>query len=345
MGVNLKDLVIKRDVTFADMSGKVLAVDAYNMLYQFLANIRAPDGSLFCDSHGRVTSHLIGLLSRTLNFMDKGLKLAFVFDGKVPDLKAAELRRRRQIKEEAAKEYEKAAEREDTEAMRKFAARTSILSKDMVAQAKRLLDLLGQPVIQAPTEGEAQAARMVQNGDAWAVASQDYDALLYGSPRLIQNLSLAGKRKKTGTLGWVTVNPQLLDLEENLMHLGLSRTQLVALAMLVGTDFAPGGVKGIGPKKALALVKEHGEDRKTIFGVAEWRDSQETPWEDVFETITKMPTTDDYALKWKPVDAKGIIEFLSVEHDFQRTRLQTQLSDAIKSQSKQGQKGLGAFFS
>jgi len=335
MGVNLKDIMIRHPVTFEDLAGKTLIVDGYNMLYQFLSTIRSRDGSLFTDHHGHVTSHLIGLFSRVTNLMQKKIKLAFVFDGKVPELKHKELAKRAELKHEAAKKYEEALASEDVEAMKKYAARTSRLTRDMVAQAQELLTGLGIPWIQAPSEGEAQAAYMAKKGHGWAVSSQDYDSLLHGTPRLIQNLSIEGRRKVPGKLAYTTVEPTLIDLQENLKALGISHEQLMWLAVLTGTDYAPGGVKGIGPKKGLALVKKH-KTAEEVFQPL----NPEFDWKEVLNVFKTIPVTDDYKLEWKQVDRKKIYAFLVEQHDFGAERVEKTL-DAIAPAKHQ--KGLGDF--
>jgi len=206
----------------------------------------------------------------------------------------------------------------------------------MVAQAKELLTNLGIPCVQAPSEGEAQASYMVGKGHGWAVSSQDYDSLLYGTPRLVQNLSVEGRRKIPGKLAYTTVEPQLIELEENLKELGISHEQLIWLAMLVGTDYAPGGVKGIGPKKGLALVKQH-KTPETLFTQHPLPDAN---WKEVLELFKKMPVTDDYKLDWKPVDRKKLYHFLVEQHDFSPERIDKVL-DAIAPEKHQ--KGLGEF--
>lgn len=336
MGVNFKDLVVRHPITLNELKGKTLIVDAHNTLYQFLSTIRARDGSLLTDHHGYVTSHLIGLFSRVTNLMQKNIKLAFVFDGKAPELKHKELTKRKELKQEAQRKYEAALEKEDVENMKKYAARTSRLTKEMVDQAKELLSTLGIPVVQAPSEGEAQAAYMVKKGHGWAVASQDYDSLLYGATRLVQNLSIEGRRKVPGKYTYATVSPLLIDLQENLEKLGLSREQLIWLAILVGTDYAPSGVKGIGPKKGLQLVKQH----KTAEKVFKDHTLEEADWKDVLTVFTSMPTTDDYHLEWKPVDRKKVYNFLVEEHDFGKERVEKTL-DLIAPEKNQ--KGLGEF--
>ncbi|RLE46628.1 flap endonuclease-1 [Candidatus Woesearchaeota archaeon] len=336
MGVKLKDILIRRPLSLKDFSGKVLVVDAYNMLYQFLSNIRARDGSLLTDSRGNVTSHLIGLFSRCTNLMEKGVRLVFVFDGVVPELKHKELSRRAELKKEAARKYEAALAVKDFEQMQKFGARTSRLTKSMVGDAKRLLSLLGIPCVQAPSEGEAQAAFIVKRGDAWAVSSQDYDSLLFGAPRLVQNLSIEGRRKVPGKFSYVRVEPVLIDLDENLRNLGISQEKLLWLAVLVGTDYNPSGVKGIGPKKGLALVKEH-ETAESLFSSVELAD--DVDWRDVLKTFEEIKVTDNYTISWHPVDKKGLFDFLVNERDFSEVRVNKFLGSLCGSL----QKGLGDF--
>jgi len=342
MGVNLKELVTKKPITFEDLKGKVLAVDAYNIIYQFLSTIRTPDGRLLTDSKGRVTSHLIGLFSRTSSFLRQGLKPVFVFDGKMPELKHHEVERRIAVKQEAQKQYEKAVAEEDVAGMQKYGARTSKLTRDMAKEAQMLLQHMGVPVVQAPSEGEAQASFIVTQGDAWAVVSQDYDSLLFGADRLIQNLSIAGKRKKKGVLGTITVQPEMLEFKSVLKELGITHDQLIALAMLVGTDYHPGGVKGIGPKKALALVKEH-KSMEKIFAAAKWDEHCSVPWQDIVNLFKHMPVTKDYTLKFKAPDKDAIREFLVAERDFGAERVDKTLEELKEQHGKRSQKGLGEF--
>ncbi len=342
MGVNLRELLSRKEIRVEDLQNKVIAIDAYNILYQFLSTIRARDGTPLMDSKGRITSHLIGLFSRTTNFMAKGIKLAFVFDGEKPKLKSAEIEKRRAAKREAEAKYKAAVAKEDVEAMRKYAARFSYLSPEMVAQAKQLITALGLPIVQAPSEGEAQAAQLVKDGKAWAVGSQDYDSLLFGTERLVQNLSSAGRRKKTKALGTQTVKPELISLSESLNNLSIDSEKLIVLAMLIGTDFNPGGVKGIGPKKALALVQKH-DDFATIFKEAKWDEHVDIPWQTILDLFKTMPVTNDYKLVWKQVDEQAVHKLLIEEHDFSEERVQKALDPLIKVKKAKQQTSLGDF--
>src|SRR3989338_5158139 len=293
MGVQITELLVRKEISIGSLRNKTIAVDAPNHLYQFLSTIRQRDGTLFTDSKGNVTSHLIGLLSRTANLLRNGLKLVYVFDGRVPGLKHAETQKRALLKEAAFEKFRAAEESGNVEEMKKYASRTSRLTPEMIDGAKKLLDALGVPYLVAPSEGEAQAAYMAKKGDCYAVASQDADCLLFGAPLLLGNLSITGRRKVAGKISYNQVNPELISLKENLTHLGITHEQLIALAMLVGTDYDSGGIKGIGPKKALALVKGNNDFEK-LFSDLKWNDTFSISWKEVYNTIAKMPVSDDY---------------------------------------------------
>lgn len=330
MGVNLGDLVVKRPLKFERLSGRIIAVDAYNILYQFLAIIRGSTGELLKDRTGRITSHLSGLLYRSCNLMSYGIKLVYVFDGKPPAEKEMEVKRRMRVKEEAAIKYEEALKRGDLEAARKYAQATAILKDQMVEDAKRLLTLLGIPWVQAPSEGEAQASYMAVKGDVWAVASQDHDCLLFGAPRLVRNLALTGRRKLPGRRLYVEVHPELIELENVLKANSLTREQLIDIAILVGTDYDPDGVKGIGPKRGLKLVRRHGSlealIEKHIIDPSVFPVSPAT----IKQMFLNPEVTDNYRLTWREPDVRGAIRFLCGERDFSERRVRKALNQAVK---------------
>jgi flap endonuclease-1 len=335
MGVAITPLLPKQTIKFTDLGGKILAVDAYNILYQFLTTIRTPDGSPLRDEHGRITSHLVGLFSRTSNLLVSGARPFFVFDGPKPVLKASEIERRKARKDEAAAQYAAAVDAQDVDAMKKFSARTVSLTQEMVLEAKELLTAMGIPVIDAASEAEAQAARYVREGHAYAVVSQDADCLLFGAPRVIRNLSITGRRKKPGTPLYYTVEPELIDLPTVLSSLEVTQDQLIMLSMLVGTDFNPGGIKGIGPKKALKLVREQ-KTPEAVFAAANWDEHQAVPWSDVYELLRAMPTHEPAKPVWKPLDRAAVETFLFAR-GFAPERL------AILDKLGERQQGLGEF--
>ncbi|MBI4144370.1 flap endonuclease-1 [Candidatus Woesearchaeota archaeon] len=330
MGVNLKELVIKKEINIVDLSGKTIVIDAYNALYQFLTTIRGPDGSLFTDSKGNTTSHLIGLLSRTTNFLKQNIRPVFVYDGVTPELKKAELQRRKEIKQEAKVLFEQAKKEGDAVLMKKFAARTSRLTEQMIDDSKKLLAALGIPFVQAPAEGEAQAAHMAKNGSGYAAVSQDYDSLLHGAPRLIINLNIAGRRKKG--LSSTVVQPEIISLKDTLDSLGITQEQLICLAMLVGTDYSE-GVKGIGPKKALALVKKY-PGSEMLFEAACWHKDNSVGWKIVYETIKNMAVTDDYSIVHGKINLTQLIDFLVGEREFSQARVDAAIQPLLQKQQK-----------
>ena len=345
MGLQFKDLVVREAITIKDLHGKVLAVDASNMLYQFLTTIRGPDGSVLTDEQGRVTSHLIGLFSRTTSLMEQGLKLIFVFDGKAPDIKKKTWEKRTKVKTEAARMLQEAEAVRDIAGMKKYSRQTAVLTKEMVQDAKNVLTALGIPIVQAPSEGEAQAAYMVTRGDAFASVSQDYDNLIFGCNRLIRNLSLDGKRKKTGTFGFIKIQPEVILLNDVLEKLTLTLDQLTVLAILVGTDYNPGGVKGIGPKTGLKLVKEYKDNFNELFEKVEWKKHYpDLEWNTVFDTIKNIPVTDKYTLEWKKINDQELIDLLVKGHGFGEERVRTKLDKLKKGQHGLNQKGLHNFF-
>src|SRR2546428_5282314 len=169
MGILLTPIIVKQDLPLHDLRGKRLAVDANGELYQFLALIRMKDGSPLRDSHGRITSHLSGLFYRTTRLLtDYGPELVFVFDGKPPSLKFAEIARRRSIKERYDAEHAEALAAGDLAKAYSKATMTSRLTREMTDEARELLRLMGLPVVQAPAEGEAQASHMAAKSSVWA---------------------------------------------------------------------------------------------------------------------------------------------------------------------------------
>ena len=275
--------------------------------------------------------------------MSYNMKFIFCFDGEVPKLKAEERERRKELKIEAQKKYEEAAKEEDLEEMKKYAARTSRLTPEMIEDAKELIKALGQCIVQAPYEGEAQASHIVKIGDADYVLSQDADCFMFQAPRLVKNLTISGKRKKPGAYAYEEVQPEVILLKDVLKELGITHDQLIILGLLVGTDYNVGGIKGVGPKKALTLVKKYRKDYDALFKDVKWDDYFDFSWREVFDLIKNMKVTDKYELKWEEINKEKVIKVLVEEHDFSRERVEKSLERLEKITDKK-QKGLGDFF-
>ncbi|MEM3396720.1 MAG: flap endonuclease-1 [Thermoplasmata archaeon] len=339
MGVDIVSIVEANQATLEDFSGKIIAIDGYNTLYQFLAIIRQPDGTLLMDKQGRVTSHLSGLFYRTANFLEIGIKPIFVFDGEPYPQKMRTIEGRVAAKEKAMEEWKKALEEGDLEMAKSKAQQTSHLTKEMVSQAKRLLGYMGIPWIDAPRDGEAQASYIVQRGDANYSASQDFDSLLFGSPALVRNLAISGKRKLPRKKEFVDIKPEIILLNDVLQKNGITREQLIDIGILVGTDFNE-GVKGIGAKKALKLIKEYG----TIEKVIEVKKIDVPGYEDARKIFLQPDIVNNYNLKWSLPDTEKIIEMLCEEFEFSEDRVRKALSFVAARKAMCMQTSLDQFF-
>ncbi len=323
MGVNLRDLVPKTTVKLEDLGGKSIAIDAYNALYQFLAIIRQPDGTPLKDSGGRVTSHLSGLLYRTSNLVEMGIRPIYVFDGMPPALKEVEIKRRAKVKEEAAVRYERALKEGKMQEARVYAQATSRLKDYMAEDSKKLLGLMGIPWVQAPSEGEAQAAHLAKRCHADYCASQDYDSLLFGAPKLIRNVTISGRRRLPSKNVFVEVEPEIVLLDRVLKECGITYEQLVDVGILIGTDFNPDGIEGLGPKTALKLIKEYGTLEKALPFVKNAQFPAEP--QRIREIFLKPAITDDYKVEWKEPDIEGLVSFIVKERDFSEDRVRKTL--------------------
>ncbi|MEM4255140.1 MAG: flap endonuclease-1 [Candidatus Norongarragalinales archaeon] len=333
MGVELKDILARHERTFEELEGRI-AVDAYNTLYQFLSIIRQQDGTPLMDSKGRVTSHVSGLFYRTCNLLEKNIIPVYVFDGVPSNLKKKTIAQRAAAKLEAEEQRKKALEQGDVARAGVLAQRTSKLTKEMVEESKTLLSLIGLPWVQAPSEGEAQCAFMAQQGTVRAACSQDYDSLLFGTPTLLRNLTISGRKKLPGRQQYVEVVPEEIVLKENLNALGITREKLVWIGILSGTDFNE-GIYGIGPKKALKLVKEHDSMEAILKKIGKQMDWK--PVEELFLNPEVKPIAKE-ELKVGSPDRKAVAEFMQ-DRDFSLERVENSIARAFKQpiDSKQGQ--------
>jgi flap endonuclease-1 len=334
MGLDLKPLVKSSPIMISELSGKVIAVDAYNTIYQFLATIRGPTGELLTNNSGEVTSHLSGLFYRNVNLLAENIKLIYIFDGKPSPLKSKEIERRRQVKQDAFKKYQEAITAGRFEDARKYGQATSVLTDKMVEESKMILTLLGIPYIQAPSEGEAAAAQLTQSNIAFACASQDYDSLLFGAKRLIRNLTISGKRKVPNRNVYVDIEPEIIQQQLLLNETGLNLEQLVDVGIMIGTDFNPGGIPRIGPKTALKLVQEYHKLEK----IEKIEDSVvNIPYEEIREIFLKQETPKVDNIEFNEINYNALINFLCVEKNFSATRVNTSLDKLKKSITNRNQ--------
>lgn len=333
MGVAIRDLIseYKIPVDWSELRGAA-AVDGNNALYQFLTTIRQPDGTPLMDREGRVTSHLSGIFFRITSFLENDIKPVFVFDGAPPEFKSETLEQRRERKSVAETAYRQALEVGDTAAAFRHARAATRVDETIIAGTKELLGYMGIPCIDAESEGEAQAAYMVMNGDVRYSISQDYDSLLFGAPRLVRNLTVSRKRKVRGRT--ITVSPEQIFLSDVLKGKDITREELVEIGILVGTDFNT-GVKGVGAKTALKIVKS-GKFQETF----EEKDPDFDPLP-VREFFLNPPVSKDYSLSWSHIDREGVVSYLCDRHDFSEDRVNSVLE---RIGVKCGQKTLDSWF-
>jgi flap endonuclease-1 len=334
MGLDLKPLVKSSPIMIPELSGKVIAVDAYNTIYQFLATIRGTTGELLTNNNGEVTSHLSGLFYRNVNLLVENVKLIYIFDGKPSPLKSKEIDRRRQVKQDAFNKYQEAITAGRFEDARKYGQATSVLTDKMVEESKMILTLLGIPYIQASSEGEAAAAQLTQSNIAFACASQDYDSLLFGAKRLIRNLAISGKRKVPNRNVYVDIEPEIIEQQQFLNETGLNLEQLVDVGILIGTDFNPGGIPGIGPKTALKLVREHNKLEK----IEKIEDSlANIPYKEIREVFLKQEVPKVNSIEFNDINYDALVNFLCIEKNFSVARVNTSLDKVRKSITNRNQ--------
>lgn len=349
MGVKITELVndVKKIITFKNLLSKTIAIDAFNTLYQFLAIIRGVDGTPLKDYQGNVTSHLSGIFYRTIRIIEKDIKPIYVFDGPPNPMKMAEIQRRRIIRQDARKKAKEAQDLGRIEEAAKFAQGSSKLNSLMIEESKELIIAMGIPVIQAAQDGEAQAAYLVQNGDAWAVASQDYDSFLFGAPRIVRNLSHNRQRKVKSTT--INIDLEWFNLNQILEFNHISREQLVDIGILSGVDFFP-GVSGVGTKTAFNLIKKHDNLDNMLKNNIIIRKKPICESIDI-ETIKQVrdiflnpAINKDYPKPtWKRPDSDKIREILCERHNFSKERVDNALI-RLKKKAGTTQKTIDSFF-
>jgi flap endonuclease-1 len=276
---DLRQLAALRDVTWDEVAGSVVAVDAHNWLYRYLTTtVKWTNDAAYTTGAGEEVANLVGVVQGLPKFFEHDLTPVFVFDGGVTDLKEAEVSERREKRERAEERLAEAEERGDAVEAARLEARTQRLTNTILETTRELLALLDVPTVDAPAEGEAQAAYMARRGDADYAGSEDYDTLLFGAPRTLRQLTSKGQ-------------PELMDLDATLDRHDITLEQLIDVAILCGTDFNP-GVDGVGPKTALGAITEHG-DLWAAVEAEGWRVPNADRVRDLFRD---PPVTDDYAV-------------------------------------------------
>ena len=321
--------------------GRRIAIDASMSIYQFVIAMKGyseGQGLELTNEAGEVTSHINGLFYRTLRMIDEGLKPIYVFDGAPPEMKKGELEERRMRADEAQAQFEKAKEEGNDELMEKMSKRTVRVSKEQIEECKKLLVLMGIPVVQAAGEAEAQCAELVRQKKAWAVATEDMDALTFGSEVLLRHLTFSEAKKRPVAE---------YHLDTVLSHTGLTMNQFVDLCILLGCDYVP-KIPGIGPQRAWDAIKTYG----SIEGLIENLDTTKHPIPAGFDYKgarelffhPDIVPANDLVLDFREPDEEGLINFLVTEKLFNRERVEKGIARLRKGLAKKVQGRLDDFF-
>ncbi|XP_030745101.1 flap endonuclease 1 [Sitophilus oryzae] len=317
--------------------GRKIAIDASMSLYQFLIAVRS-EGAQLTTADGETTSHLVGIFYRTIRLLEHGIKPVYVFDGKPPELKSGELNKRMEKRAEAQKMLDKATEAGDTAEMDKFNRRLVKVTRKHNDEAKQLLSLMGVPYIEAPCEAEAQCAALVKAGKVFATATEDMDALTFGSTVLLRHMTYSEARK---------MPIQEIHLDKVLEGLELSHNEFIDLCILMGCDYAD-SIRGIGPKKSIDLIKQH-KNIETILkniDVEKYRPPENWNYQSARELFYNPEVTDPnkFELKWSEPDQEGMIKFLCGDRQFSEDRIKNGFSKLVKARGTSTQARLDGFF-
>mmetsp|Transcript_76005 Transcript_76005/g.215335 ORF Transcript_76005/g.215335 Transcript_76005/m.215335 type:complete len:398 (+) Transcript_76005:92-1285(+) len=323
----------------AAYTGRSVAIDASMCLYQFLIMIRdnrAGSYQNLTNEDGKVTSHLVGMLSRTLKLMENGIKPVYVFDGKPPELKLGELAARRAKREEAQKNLAEAQEKGDEEQIQKNTKMTTRVTKEQNEETKTLLRLMGVPVVEAPSEAEATCAALCRDGKVYAAATEDADCLTFGTKILIRNLMAAESQKK-----------QILEvhLDRILEQLNVSMSQFIDFCILSGCDYCD-TLKGVGPSTAIRLLIQHGSLEKVLEELGPEKVPENFRYQDARQFFQECEAVDtkEVDFKWDEPDYAGLEKFLVEQCSFNKERVDNYMARLRKTKSTVKQRPLDSFF-
>ncbi len=339
MGVDISNILLKHKTSIKENSGTTVSIDAYNIIYQFLSSIRGENGEPLKDNNGNITSHLSGIFYRTATLLENNIKPAYSFDGKPFYLKYETLKERKIIKEKNIEELNIAIKNNDTDRIKSLSSRINYITDDIVNESKKLLDYMGIPWVQAPSEGEAQASYMSKNGIVDSTVSQDYDCLLFGAKKVLRNFTMYGRRRISGTGKFINIVPEIIELNENLNYNGITQDQLIDIGILVGTDFNP-GIKGIGAKTALSLIKKY----NNINNVLKFKNKTIENLDEIKDFFKNPPVEDIDHLEFKAINRDKIIDYLCNEHSFSENRINSIIDNIEKNYSNINQSNLDKFF-
>ncbi|KAI0464147.1 Elongation of fatty acids protein 2 [Komagataella kurtzmanii] len=321
--------------------GRKVAIDASMCLYQFLIAVRQQDGQQLANEEGETTSHLMGFFYRTIRMVGYGIKPCYVFDGKPPVLKGGELEKRLKRREEAEKQRLDMKETGTLADIAKFERRTVRVTREQNDQAKKLLELMGIPYVDAPCEAEAQCAELAKGGKVYAAASEDMDTLCYETPYLLRHMTTAEARKLPVTE---------IDYAKVMEGLEMELPQFIDLCILLGCDYCE-TIKGVGPVTAFKLIKEHGSIEKVVEAIENNPKSKQKipenwPYNEARELFLhpEVIRASECELEWKEPDEEALVDYMVRQHGFSEQRIRDGASKLRKSLKTGTQGRLDKFF-
>ncbi|XP_016930338.1 flap endonuclease 1 [Drosophila suzukii] len=326
-----------RESEMKNFFGRKVAIDASMCLYQFLIAVRS-EGAQLATVNGDPTSHLMGMFYRTIRLLDNGIKPVYVFDGKPPDLKSGELAKRAERREEAEKALKAATDAGDDAGIEKFNRRLVRVTKEHANEARELLKLMGVPYVDAPCEAEAQCAALVKAGKVYATATEDMDALTFGSTKLLRYLTYSEARK---------MPVKEFSYEKLLEGLSVNSREFIDLCILLGCDYCE-SIKGIGPKRAIELINNY-RDIETILDnldTSKYTVPENWNYKVARELFIEPEVANAEAidLKWVEPDEEGLVKFLCGDRQFSEERVRNGAKKLMKSKQAQTQVRLDSFF-
>ena len=286
------------------------------------------------DSKGRVTSHLTGLFYRNINLLMANIKPIYVLDGKPSTLKKIIIEKRREVREKMEQKYHQALKEGKIEDAKKYARSTVKINELIINDCKKILELMGIPVINAPSEGEAAAAYLTEINFASVTVSQDYDSLLFGAKKLVRNLNTTGKRRIKNTSKYINVEPEMIELNKFLNENKINRNQLIDMGILIGTDFNPDGFTNIGPKTALKLIRKY-ERIENIPNIK--KELERIDINEIRKIFLEPHSIKTDNIIHKKIEKEKLISFLCQDRDFSQQRVKNRLDELEKTETNRAQ--------
>ncbi|KAM1691481.1 hypothetical protein ACFXTN_030270 [Malus domestica] len=328
-----------KEQKFESYFGRKIAIDASMSIYQFLIVVGRTGTEMLTNEAGEVTSHLQGMFSRTIRLLEAGIKPLYVFDGKPPELKKQELAKRYSKRADATDDLAAAVEDGNKEDIEKYSKRTVKVTKQHNDDCKRLLRLMGVPVVEAPSEAEAQCAVLCKSGKVYAVASEDMDSLTFGAPRFLRHLMDPSSRK---------IPVMEFDIAKVLEELNLTMDQFIDLCILSGCDYCD-SIRGIGGQTALKLIRQHGSIENILENINKERYQipEEWPYQEarrLFKEPVALSDEEQVEIKWTAPDEEGLIAFLVNENGFNSDRVAKAIEKIKAAKNKSSQGRLESFF-